>query len=130
VTIATSLPQPRHDLARLLAVAPERDRIALPEVAAAYPPPVPTGAGRDPYQLVRDAADRAGLGCFIDLATRYPTLAQGIALPLVALLIMAVIMGGPAMIVVGAYFIGCGMILARKAVQSIVDNAPDRPHTP
>jgi hypothetical protein len=77
-----------------------------------------------PRAVVARAVEAAGLEPFVRLARLHPTLFQGIALPIGALLVMCLAMGGPAVLVVGAYFIGCGMILSRKAVKTLLDQVP------
>lgn len=94
----------------------------------ALPVPRPRGA-RDVAEarlraLAARAMEASGLQPFVKLARAYPALAQGIALPIGALLVICLVLGGPPMLVVGAYFLGCGMILARTAVKTLLDQAP------
>jgi hypothetical protein len=90
---------------------------ALPPRAGAL---VPVDAGA----LVRRALAATGLEPFVRLARVHPTLVQGAALPIGALLVMCLALGGPPALVVGAYFLGCGMILSRKAVKTLLEQAP------
>ncbi len=85
---------------------------------------VPARAGAAPRTLFDRAVEAAGLEAFVRLARVYPALFQGMALPIGALLVMCLVMGGLPTLVVGAYFLGCGMILSRKAVKSLLDQAP------
>jgi hypothetical protein len=108
----------------------------LPVYAAPAPAPLPALRARsaallpaDPGQradaLVARAVEAAGIEPFLRLARLYPTLFQGLALPIGAMLVMCLVMGGPAVLVVGAYFVGCGMILSRKAVATLLDQLPE-----
>lgn len=107
----------------------------VPDYAAPLPPPASlpvlrqrTGVRDEAETRIRALAaramDAAGLLPFLRLARAYPALAQGVALPVIALLVICLVLGGPPMLVVGAYFLGCGMILARTAVKTLLDQVP------
>jgi hypothetical protein len=96
------------------------DALAAPAAPAALPAVRET----PPRAVAARAVEAAGLAPFVRLARLHPTLFQGIALPIGALLVMCLAIGGPAALVVGAYFVGCGMILSRKAVKTLLDQVP------
>jgi hypothetical protein len=74
--------------------------------------------------LAARAVEAAGLEPFVRLAQVHPTLFQGALLPIAALIVMCLVMGGLPALAVGAYFVGCGMILSRKAVKTLLEQAP------
>jgi hypothetical protein len=85
---------------------------------------VPVDTGTRARALVRRAVAATGLEPFVRLARVHPTLVQGAALPIGALLVMGTATGGAPALVIGAYFLGCGMILSRNAVKTLLEQAP------
>jgi hypothetical protein len=96
----------------------------LPSDALAAPAALPAVRETPPRAVAARAVEAAGLEPFVRLARLHPTLFQGITLPITALLVMCLAIGGPAVLVVGAYFVGCGMILSRKAVKTLLVQVP------
>jgi hypothetical protein len=108
-------------------------RDTLPPILPIDAAPVPAllPAGEAPtrsfvaWALLARAVEAAGLEPFVRLARLHPTLFQGIALPIGALLVMCLVMGGLPAVVIAAYFLGCGMILSRRAVKDLLAHERD-----